>query len=120
MKQRFTHFTSSEASFDLFGYQMDFKMHFKDRGESREVSVTVNLDKDTEAASFVYDYRVPIRHRHRFEAQILWLAIKVCMRALLDWGGTWLLMGLFGVVGVLFILFGYHPIVRAGGAPWPQ
>lgn len=120
MKQRFTHFTSSDASFDLFTHRVDFKVHFKDRGESQEITATVNFDEDTQKASFIYDYRVPIRHRHRFETQIHFLAIKVWARTLLELGGTWLLMALFGVIAVLFILFGYHPIVHAGGAPWPQ
>lgn len=92
--------------------RLRFTVHFKDRGVARDVEVDIAGDRNgEEPTTLAYDYRVPIRHRYRFQRKIFTLAIKAFIHCFLfETGAAQALMPWIALTGVLFVLVaaGHH------------
>lgn len=115
MKQRFTHFRSSDHRFDITDLMrgevsVSFNLQFRDRGEEREIEVSAEQDPETKRLKFVYDYPVPMRHRSRFRGKLAWQVLKAILHLLLfETEGGLIVMSLLALVAVTFLIARGHP-----------
>lgn len=110
MKQRFTHFRSSDECFDVTAIargelSVRFNVHFKDRGEERIIEASIESDPEGNAFDVIYDYPVPEDAQHRFEVRLLWLVTKAALRMVFfnsDYGV--IILGVMALVVALFLV----------------